>query len=400
MRPRKNGRGQDWYHLTCQDRPTTRTVHTSNLSMDAVSPTKPIQAVAVATTPSDDGDVCGGNYYNGVLGDSITEQDCQLLLEQLEKRHAEREARMARERREDLRRQTNELVLDSSKKTAMVMEAVGHNANSLEGLRSDLQVFTQASTEAMRYHRNGEVMVQLRDSTIKNKKQHDEIKRLKSEVAGLKAQIAAGGGDGGGGGDGDAAFGDSNDGFNDCGIALCDKFDAVASSSAADDDVGGGGSGGDDDVDVDDDLSGFAYSSIQQGDPCDVFDRRKAAEEEDVRRKKLARQDRDVLEHTKKSLPGAPTSFPHVRARIDTGSHGASAAAANTLSSDVPIATKVRVATSGKKKNGLRPPICPMSTTKTRSSTKRVAATVDASPSEGPHRKRTRRSSRSTGTLK
>ena len=353
--------------------------------------------MVVATTPfpidNDDGDDYGGNTFQRTLGDRYTTEDRESYLRHLEERDAERDARMARERREDLRTQTDELVRNSSKKTAMVIEAVGQNANSLEGLRSDIQVFAQASTEAMRSHHNGKVMVQLRDSTIKNKKKDDEIKRLKSEMKELKAKIAAGGSDG------DAAFGDSNDKFNDCDIALCDKFDAVA-SSAADDDMGVGGD--DDGNDVEDDFSGFAYSSIHQGDHCDAFDRRKAAEEEAVRRKKLARQDRDVAEHTKQSLPGVLTSFLHVKARIDTGSHGASAAAAKTLSSDVPItrATTVRVATSGKKKNGLRPPICPVSTTKTRSSTKRVAATVDASPSEGPQRKRTRRSSRSTGALK
>ena len=41
----------------------------------------------------DDGDDCGGNYLNGILGDRLTKQDCEAFY-----RH---HARMARDRRKD-----------------------------------------------------------------------------------------------------------------------------------------------------------------------------------------------------------------------------------------------------------------------------------------------------------
>ena len=51
----------------------------------------------------DDGDVCGGDYYNGILGDRITKQDCEALYRRLE----EQDARRAKARRKDMGAQTD-----------------------------------------------------------------------------------------------------------------------------------------------------------------------------------------------------------------------------------------------------------------------------------------------------
>ena len=84
----------------------------------------------------------------------------------------ERDARLARQREEETR-----------------VQAL--RACSLEGLRSDIQALTEASTEVMRSHHNGEALVKLRDSIIHNKKMDAKIKQLENENEMLKKKLSA-----------------------------------------------------------------------------------------------------------------------------------------------------------------------------------------------------------------
>ena len=62
-------------------------------------------------------------------------------------------------------------------------------ACSLEGLRSDVQALTEASTEVMKSYHNGEALVKLRDSIIQIKKMGAKIKQLETENEMLKKKL-------------------------------------------------------------------------------------------------------------------------------------------------------------------------------------------------------------------
>lgn len=359
----------------------------------------------------------------------------------------ERDDRLARRRREETRKQTNEINLESKRQAtetmshnqqlqSEVMGGIEQNAESLEGIRSEMRTFAEASTEAMRASRNGETVVKLRDSAIKNKQLRkrntqleNEMEVLANENEKLRRKLVAAVGNT------DGADPSADDDTSPGGIDLLNTFNAHADASSVpdsndvttaaaaaftateDEDYGDGGYGE------------FTYYSIEDGNngSSDVLGRSKAAEETSIRRQKVARQDRDVAEYEKQTLPGAPTSFPNVSSKIDTGP-----AASATTKKDSSKTTIIPA--SNQKRACLRPPLCPPSTKKasdsgdgtsfstparrggnrgvgssavgrsargtrsTRSATKRAAATVGESPSEGTQPKRARRSPRSAST--
>ena len=382
----------------------------------------------------DDDDDEGEDYFldtiKSVGGEGALEYG-EAFLKKLE----ERDARWAKQRQEETRAQTNELKQDAGLKAAAmmnhnqqlqseVMGGIEQNAGTLEELRSDMRTLTEASTEAMRASRNGDVVVKLRDSAIKRKQLEHKNERLENENEELKIKLAV-------------ATGNRNadDDASGGGTYLLDAFNAhadVPTSTAA----AAGAFTATDEEDCDDGEYGdFAFSSTDGDAKCednngsgDVLNRAKAAEDASVRRQKAARQDRDVAEYQKKTLPGAPTTFPNVSSKIDTGS----AVSATTKKTDSSKTTTIPA--SNQKKASLRPPLCPPSTKKpsdsgdgtsfstparrggnrgvgssaggrstrstrsTRSAAKRAAATGGESPSEGPQPKRARRSPRSAST--
>ena len=411
-------------------------------------------SVASSRAPSRINDyVCPDDDDDDDFGENFLQNELASMGEDAVEFWKKIQERDARQRQEETRAQTIELKLESRRQAAEtmnhnqqlqseVMGGIEQNAESLEEIRSEMRTFAEASTEAMRASRNGDTVVKLRDSAIKNKqlkKRNAELENEKEALANeneeLKRKLAAAAGNTDGAVDPNA---DNDTSLG--GIDLLDTFDAHADASNAPNSnaTTAAAAAFTADEDSDDDEDGdFAYSSIDE-DKCDVkcednngsndvLGRAKAAEETSIRRQKLARQDRDVAEYEKKTLPGAPTSFPNVSSKIDTGP-----AASATIKKDSSKTTMIPA--SNQKKTCLRPPLCPPSTKKasdsgdgtsfstparrglnrgvgssaggrssrstrsTRSATKRAAGTVGESPSEGPQLKRARRSPRSAST--
>lgn len=331
----------------------------------------------------------------------------------------QRDAKNNRVHEEQLREQTNELVEQSSRQGATLMNRMDRLERSNKSDSRGLGLQMTALVETLADQKGGRMMRSLHDSKVKLKQAEAELQERDACIANLQSRLEAAEGR-------TTAEGDDANGGSDvlAGVVAVEVQEDIAVENL-------------DRTVAEDAKSAKAFTSV--GGECNFvygidveggedngpatklpfLDRQKEAEEEHVRRKNVAKDEKEIAAWTADALPGQPSSqYANTKPKIDTGRTIAKAS-----STPVAIDNKLRSTVS----DG-RPPAAPPSTRKssrrmpavaernalatpkkvsgatttptrsTRSATKRGAATVGESPSDGPQPKRARRSPRSAST--
>ena len=386
-----------------------------------------LAATHVPTVPKVESGYDSDEYdeYDKVDDEFITTPALRKYLDQ-------RDATNNRVREEQLREQTNELVKQSSRQGTMLMNRIDRlersNKSDSRGLNHQMEALVETLTD----QKEGRMMKSLHDSKVKLKQQEDDLRVSRAEllqkdayISNLQSRLDAA--EGRNPVDGDDANGGANvfAGFDAVEVqdntsvehlnrlAVAEEGDFAISSPAVKSstftNVG--------------DESNYAYGadgvegggdngSATVGEKLPFLHRQKEAEKEHVRRKNVASDHKEIVAWSADTLPGRQSSqYASVQPKIDTGR-----TIAKVSSTPVAVDSKLH----SKVPDG-RPPVAPPSTRKssrrvplatpkkvfgatttptrsTRSATKRAAATIKESPSEGSQPKRARRSPRSAST--